>query len=163
EFMKELEVKSALKASVISSGSLILLLSEKEQNTESQKIRRTASAPKTTSGNTTTSEDLQPSETTNRTSVVLDNDPEDSSETNVSIQNISSEETISTTEGSDGKITNEGVTFEVSTSSALDLSVKQEMLLSPVLLTLQSQLSQVEKDWVEIQTHIPSVQQGLHQ
>lgn len=154
-------MKSALKASVISSGSLILLLSEKEQNIESKKIR---SAPRTTSGNTTTSEDLQPSETSNRTSVVLDNNPEDSSETNVSsIQNISSEETLSTTEGSDGKITNEGVTFEKPTSSALDLSVKQEMVMSPVLLTLQSQLSQVEKDWVEIQTHIPGVQQGLHQ
>ncbi len=170
EFMKELEVKSALKASVISSGSLILLLNEREQNIETQKINRTTSAPRT-SGNTTTSEDLQPSETSNRTSVVLDNNPEDSSvdvtllsETNVSsIQNIFSEETLSTMEGSDGKITNDGVIFEEPTSSVFDLSVKQEMVLSPVLLTLQSQLSQVEQDWVEIQTTIPAIQQRLHQ
>ncbi len=167
EFMKELEVKSALKSSVISSGSLILLLNEREQNIETQKINRTTSAPRT-SGNTTTSEDLQPSETSNRTSVVLDNNPEDSSvdvtlpsETNdSSIQNIFSEETLSTMEGSDGKITN---IFEETTSSVFDLSVKQEMVLSPVLLTLQSQLSQVEQDWVEIQTAIPAIQQGLHQ
>ncbi len=170
EFMKELEVKSALKASVISSGSLIMLLNEREQNIETQKINRTTSAPRT-SGNTTASEDLQPSETSNRTSVVLDNNPEDSSvdvtlpsETNVSsIQNIFSEETLSTMEGSDGKITNDGVIFEEPTSSVFDLSVKQEMVLSPVLLTLQSQLSQVEQDWVEIEATIPAIQQGLHQ
>ncbi|KTF78168.1 hypothetical protein cypCar_00022230 [Cyprinus carpio] len=173
-FMKELEVKSALKASVISSGSFILLLNEREQNIETQKISRTTSAPRTStpSRNTTTSEDLQPSETSNRTSVVLDNNPEDSSsvdvtlpsQTNVSsIQNIFSEENLSTTEESDGKITNESVIFEEPTSSVFDLSVKQEMVLSPVLLTLQSQLSQVEQDWVEIQKHIPVVQQELHQ
>ncbi len=138
--MKELEVKSALKASVISSGSLIMLLNEREQNIEIQKINRTTSDPRT-SGNVTLP-----------------------SETNVSsFQNIFSEETLSTTEGSDGKITNDGVIFEESTSSVFDLSVKQEMVLSPVLLTLQSQLSQVEQDWVEIQTTIPAIQQGLHQ
>ncbi|XP_073690696.1 nesprin-2-like [Garra rufa] len=172
EFMKELEVKSSLKASVISSGSLILLLSERKQNTETQKISRTTGAPRTTSGDTATSVDLQPSQTSNCTSAVLDNNPEDSSIIDVtlpseasvsSIQTIASEETLSTTEGSDGKITNEGVAFEKPTSSAFDISVKQEMVLSPVLLTLQSQLSQVEQDWVEIQTHIPAVQQGLHQ
>lgn len=162
EFIKELEVKSALKASVISSGSLILLLSEREHITKTQKISRSSSAPRTStpSGNTTISEDLHPSETSNLTS----NDPEDfPSETSVSsIQNIS-EETLSTTERSDANITNEGVISEEPTSSALDLSVKQEMVLSPVLLTLQSQLSQVEQDWVEIQAHIPTVQQRLHQ
>lgn len=156
--MKELEVKSALKASVISSGSLILLLSERE----TQKISRTTSAPRTStpSGNTTTSEGLQPSETSNCTSV----DTTLPSETNVSsIQNISSEETLSITEGSDANIINEGAVFEEPTASAFELSVKQEMVLSPVLLTLHSQLSQVEQDWVEIQTLIPAVQQGLHQ
>ncbi|KAK7140539.1 hypothetical protein R3I94_012967 [Phoxinus phoxinus] len=156
EFIKELEVKSALKASVISSGSLILFLSEREHIIETQKISRSSSAPRTStpSGNTTISEDLEPSETSNLTS----DDPEDfPSETNVSsIQNIP-EETLSTTESV------EGVLSEEPTSSALDLSVKQEMVLSPVLLTLQSRLSQVEQDWVEIQTHIPTVQQRLHQ
>ncbi|XP_067242791.1 nesprin-2 isoform X14 [Chanodichthys erythropterus] len=167
EFNKELEVKSALKASVISSGSLILLLSEREHIIKTQKISRSSSAPRTStpSGNTTIPEDPEPSETSNL-------NPEDSSsvdvifpsETNVSsIQNISSEETLSTTERSDANITNEGVISEDPVSSALDLSVKQEMALSPVLLALQSQLSQVEQDWVEIQTHIPTVQQRLHQ
>lgn len=167
EFNKELEVKSALKASVISSGSLILLLSEREHIIKTQKISRSSSAPRTStpSGNTTIPEDQEPSETSNL-------NPEDSSsvdvifpsETNVSsIQNISSEETLSTTERSDANITNEGVISEDPMSSALDLSVKQEMVLSPVLLALQSQLSQVEQDWVEIQTHIPTVQQRLHQ
>uniref|UniRef100_A0A671L7J1 KASH domain-containing protein n=1 Tax=Sinocyclocheilus anshuiensis TaxID=1608454 RepID=A0A671L7J1_9TELE len=136
EFVKELEVKSALKASVISSGSLILLLGEREQNIETQTYK--------------------PSETSNCTSV----DITLPSETNVSsIQNISSEETLSITEGSDANITNEGAVFEEPTASAFDLSVKQEMVLSPVLLTLQSQLSQVEQDWVEIQTLIPAIQQ----
>lgn len=167
-------MKSALKASVISSGSLILLLNEREQNIETQKISRTTCAPRTStpSGNTTTSEDLQSSESSNRTSIVLDNNPEVSSsvdvtlpsETNASsIQNIFSEENLSTMEESDGKITNESVIFEEPTSSVFDLSVKQEMVLSPVILTLQSQLSQVEQDWVEIQTTIPALQQGLHQ
>jgi len=162
EFIKELEVKSALKASVISSGSLILFLSEREHIIKTQKISRSSSAPRTStpSGNTTISEDLEPSETGNLTS----NDPEDfPSETNFSSIQNTSEETLSTTERSDANITNEGVIAEEATSSALDLSVKQEMVLSPVLLTLQSQLSQVEQDWVEIQTHIPAVQQRLHQ
>lgn len=155
-------MKSALKASVISSGSLILLLSEREHIIKTQKISKSSSAPRTStpSGNTTISEDLEPSETGNLTS----NDPEDfPSETNVSsVQNIS-EETLSTTERSDANITNEGVISEEPTPSPLDLSVKQEMVLSPVLLTLQSQLSQVEQDWVEMQAHIPTIQQTLHQ
>lgn len=161
EFNKELEVKSALKASVISSGSLILLLSEREHIIKTQKISRSSSAPRTStpSGNTTIPEDLEPSETSNLTS----NNPEDSSSVDVIFPNISSEETLSTTERSDANITNEFVISEEPTSAALDLSVKQEMVLSPVLLTLQSQLSQVEQDWVEIQTHIPAVQQRLHQ
>lgn len=155
-------MKSALKASVISSGSLILLLSEREHIIKTQKISKSSSAPRTStpSGNTTISEDLEPSETGNLTS----NDPEDfPSEINVSsVQNIS-EETLSTTERSDANITNEGVISEEPTPSPLDLSVKQEMVLSPVLLTLQSQLSQVEQDWVEMQAHIPTIQQTLHQ
>lgn len=171
EFIKELEVKSALKASVISSGSLILLLSEKEHISKTQKISRSSSAPRTStpSGNTTIQQDQELSETSN----LISNNPEDlsssvgvifPSETSVSsIQNISSEETLSTTEKSDASTTNEGAISEEPTSSALDCSVKQEMVLSPVLLTLQSQLSQVEQDWVEIQTHIPDIQQRLHQ
>lgn len=166
EFNKELEVKSALKASVISSGSLILLLSEREHIIKTQKISRSSSAPRTStpSENTTIPENLEPSET----SILTSNNPEDSSSVDVifpsfSIQNISSEESLSTTERSDANITNEGVISEEPVSSALDLSVKQEMVLSPVLLALQSQLSQVEQDWVEIQTHIPTVQQKLHQ
>lgn len=155
-------MKSALKASVISSGSLILLLSEREHIIKTQKISKSSSAPRTStpSGNTTISEDLEPSETGNLTS----NDPEDfPSETNVSsVQNIS-EETLSTTERSDANITNEGVISKEPTPSPLDLSVKHEMVLSPVLLTLQSQLSQVEQDWVEMQAHIPTIQQTLHQ
>lgn len=152
-------MKSALKASMISSGSLILLLSEREHIIKTQKISKSSSDPRTStpSGNTTVSKDLEPSETSNLTS----NDPEDfPSETNVSsVQNIS-EETLSTTERSDANIT---IISEEPTPSALGLSIKQEMVLSPVLLTLQSQLSQVEQDWVEIQAHIPTVQQRLHQ
>lgn len=167
EFCKELEVKTSLKASVISSGSLILLLGEREQNTETQKISKITNPPRTSTpaGNTTTSEDLQPSE--GGSSVILDSNPEESSSVDLtftpettasSIQNIP-EGTLSTTERSES---NEGVVSEEPTSPALDLSVKQEMVLSPVLLTLQFQLSQLEQDWVEMQTRIPSVQQGLH-
>ncbi|TRY90475.1 hypothetical protein DNTS_015635 [Danionella cerebrum] len=121
-FFKDLELKTALKASVISSGSLILLLSEREQNIEKQKNSRSTNFAKNMNPG---SVEESPYQKTSGESPTLP--------------------------------------YEEPSSSAPGVSAKEETMLSPVLLTLQSQLCQVEKDWLEILAHIPTIQQKLHQ
>lgn len=195
EFVKELEEKSALKASVIGSGSLILMLGEREHNIETQKNSKS-------SGYT---ENLQPSKSGNYAnypeeshpeSVDVSSTAEDNLETTFSSGlSVFSAETQTRTKGSDTNVPKssnfqenvlptdvssvdisatehilslDGVTSQDSTSeetvlSTHGLSVKQDTNLSPVLMSLQSQLSKVEQDWVEIQSNIPALQHKLHQ
>lgn len=201
EFVKELEEKSALKASVIGSGSLILMLGEREQNAETQKNNKTSVARKTSSGHT---KDLQPSKSSNipeefsSVDVTASSAAEDNLETmfssgqstfstgthtttkrlntDVAKSRYSQEfvqDVLTTDNNSEiyatehifslDSVTNKDSASEETASSTQGLSVKPDTILSPVLLSLQSQLSQVEQDWVKIHSNIPTVQQKLHQ
>ncbi|MCJ8731019.1 hypothetical protein PDJAM_G00191190 [Pangasius djambal] len=178
ELCKELEVKSALKASVISAGTEILYINERE-HTNTHTPSTSSTHHNSQSEEDATCKDIS--------SVKDDHGVEDKDEDSSSDKALTAESTRSDNvwNRGDANVQDESLVerslFEASSSSDVppdgnastkisedattsgSTDVVRVIVLSPVLLYLKDHLSEVEHKWVELHTDITAVQQKLQQ
>lgn len=177
ELCKELEVKSALKSSVICSGTEILQLSEREHTNTHSPSRRSAhynsqSEYNATSDATSSIKDDPSAEAKEEDSLKYKALTSESMQSGVydegdaNFQDESPDEWSLFKSSSSFNVTLDGNAYtkmskDATMSSCTD--VLQVMELSPVLLSLKDHLTEVEHSWVELHSDITEVQQLLHQ
>ncbi|KAB5582142.1 hypothetical protein PHYPO_G00183770 [Pangasianodon hypophthalmus] len=177
ELCKELEVKSALKASVISAGTEILHINEREHtNTHTPSTGSThhnsQSEENATCKDISSVKDdpsLEDKEEDSSINKALTPESTHSDICNEGDDNVQDESLVERTlfeASSSSDIPPDGnastkMSEDATTSSGTD--VVQVIALSPVLLSLKDHLTEVEHSWVELDADITAVQQKLHQ
>ncbi|TSV02079.1 Nesprin-2 [Bagarius yarrelli] len=160
ELCKELEVKSSLKSSVISSGSEILQLNESELIDIHPQFSRSTHHSQGFEGNSTHGD--------------ISSVKDDSGAENIKGDSTNNESLESTRcqdlcyRGEDTNVQNESPVSpdknaSMKMSGNVMTDVVQVMELPPVLFSLKNHLTEVEHGWVELHADISAVQQKLQQ
>lgn len=165
-----MEVKSALKASVISASTEILVLSEREHAdthmpSSGSTHHNSQSEEKATRGDASSVKDDPGAEVKEEDSSNNEALPPESTRSDVwnggdaNVQDESPDEMFEASSSSDVP-PNGNASAETSEDAS---NVVQVTALPPVLLALKDHLTEVENSWVELHADIAAVQQKLHQ
>lgn len=162
ELFKELEVKSALKASLISSGTEILQLSEREHTSTQSASSRAPRLASQSEDNATSSVRDDPSDALAPESTHSDarNEGDAIVQDEPTVERPLFETSSSSDVPLDGNASR-NMSDDATTRRSVD--VVQVMALSPVLLSLKDHLTEMEHSWVELHADITAAQQTLHQ
>lgn len=171
ELCKELDVKSALKASVVCSGTEILQLS-KTEHTDAHSLSSTSTEDGATcidvssARDDPSAEDKEEDSSKDKALTPESMHSDIPNEEDAKVQDESPVERSPFEAGSSSDVPlGENASMKMSEDATISSStdVVHAMKLSSALLSLKDHLTEVEQSWMELHTDIPAVQQMLHQ